>query len=127
MEFLLDTHVFLWFSEDNLKLSKRAKSLIEDTDNKCLISIASIWEMAIKISLNKLKINIGFENLINELYKHDFDILPITFEHTVKLTTMDFHHRDPFDRILIAQSLFEDLSIISADIIFDKYDIKRIW
>ena len=92
-----------------------------------MISIASIWEMAIKISLDKLKIKTGFNNLIDEINKHDFDLLPITFEHTVELISMDFHHKDPFDRLLIAQSKVDDLTLISIEQIFDKYKIKRIW
>jgi PIN domain nuclease of toxin-antitoxin system len=83
--------------------------------------------MAIKVSLGRLKIKAGFNNLIDEINKHDFVILLISFEHTLELTSMDFHHRNPFDRLLIAQSIIEDLIIISADEIFDKYEIKRIW
>lgn len=105
MNLLLDTHALLWFSEDNPKLSTKVKSLIEDNDNNCFLSIASIWEMAIKVSLNKLKIKDAFNNLVNEIDKYDFLLLPISFEHTVELTKMDFHHRDPFDRLIIAQSI----------------------
>ncbi len=127
MNLILDTHTFIWFSEDEPRLSKKAKSLIENDENNCFVSIASIWEMAIKISLNKLKIKIEFKNLINEIKKHDFDILPISFEHTIIIKDLTFHHKDPFDRLLIAQSMVEEFRIISQDIIFDKYGIKRIW
>ena len=127
MNLLLDTHTFLWFSEDNKSLSKNAKSLIEDIENNCIISIASLWEMAIKISLKKLKIKLDFKQMLEEINKHDFMLLPIDFEHTVELTSMEFHHRDPFDRLLIAQSIVENLTIISIDEIFDKYNVKRIW
>ena len=127
MNLLLDTHTFLWFSEDNPELSKNARSLIEDADNNCFISIASIWEMAIKVSLGKLKIRAGFDRLIEEINKHDFIILPISFEHTAELISMSFSHRDPFDRLLVAQSIVEDLTLISADKIFDEYQVKRIW
>ena len=127
MNLLLDTHTFLWFSEDNPELSKNARSLIEDADNNCFISIASIWEMDIKVSLGKLKIRAGFDRLIEEINKHDFIILPISFEHTAELISMSFSHRDPFDRLLVAQSIVEDLTLISADKIFDEYQVKRIW
>ena len=127
MNLLLDTNAFLWFSEDNKKLSSTAKSFIEDSENICFVSIASIWEMAIKTSLNKLKVKIGFKNLLEEIKKNDFDLLNISFEHTLKITDLEFHHRDPFDRIIIAQSLVEHFSIISSDKIFDKYNIERIW
>ena len=127
MNLLLDTHAFLWFSEDSPNLSKNSKSLIENSENNCLISIASLWEMAIKISLGKLKIKIEFKNMVDEIVNHNFTILPITFEHTVELSSLYFHHRDPFDRLLISQAIIENLTLISADEVFDKYEIKRIW
>jgi PIN domain nuclease of toxin-antitoxin system len=127
MNLLLDTHAFLWFSEDSKNLSKTAKSIIEDAENNCFVSIASFWEMAIKISLKKLKISLDFKQLLEEAKRHDFMLLPIDFEHTAELTSMEFHHRDPFDRILIAQSKIANLTLISADEIFDSYDVKRAW
>lgn len=127
MNLLLDTHTFLWFSEDNRNLSARAKLLIEDSRNNCVISIASLWEMAIKISLKKLIIKLPFKDLLKEIYKHDFMLLPIEFGHTIELSSMKFYHRDPFDRLLVAQSKIEDIPIISKDEVFDKYEIQRIW
>ena len=99
MNLILDTHSFIWFSEDDQNLSYKAKSLIEDSYNNCFVSIASIWEIAIKISLNKLKMKIKFEKLIEEIRKHDFDFLPISFEHALIIKDLPFHHRDPFDRL----------------------------
>jgi len=127
MNLLFDTHAFLWFSEDNPSLSKKTKLIIENPENNCFISMASLWEMAIKISLKKLNIKLNFNQMLEEIYKHDFILLPIDFDHTVELTSMDFHHRDPFDRLIIAQSIVENLTIISIDKVFDKYNIKRIW
>jgi len=127
MKLLLDTHSFLWFSENNSKLSKTAKLLIEDLDNDCFVSTASFWEIAIKISLKKLKIKLDFKQLLEETLNHEFLILPIDFEHTVQIISMDFHHRDPFDRMLIAQAKVENLSIISIDEMFDRYDVNRLW
>jgi len=127
MKLLLDTHSFLWFSENNSKLSKTAKLLIEDLDNDCFVSTASFWEIVIKISLKKLKIKLDFKQLLEETLNHEFLILPIDFEHTVQIISMDFHHRDPFDRMLIAQAKVENLSIISIDEMFDRYDVNRLW
>jgi len=127
MNLLLDTHTFLWFSDDNKKLSKNAKSLISDTENNCFISIGSFWEMAIKISLKKLKLKMDFKQMLEEIKKYDFMLLPIDFEHTVELTFLEFHHRDPFDRLLISQAKVENLPILSIDEIFDKYNVNRIW
>ncbi|MBI5218898.1 MAG: type II toxin-antitoxin system VapC family toxin [Bacteroidia bacterium] len=127
MNLILDTHTFLWFSEDSPRLSKYAKSIIEQTDNNCYISIASFWEMAIKISLDKLKISFEFKDLMHEISIQNFTILPIHFEHTLELTTMNFYHKDPFDRLIIAQAMVENLTVVSADNAFDKYGIKRIW
>ena len=83
--------------------------------------------MAIKISLNKLKIKIAFDKLLSEIENHGFDLLPISFEHTFKIVDLEFHHRDPFDRLLIAQSFVEEFVFLSSDVIFDKYGIERIW
>jgi PIN domain nuclease of toxin-antitoxin system len=127
MNLLLDTHTFLWFSEDNRNLSAEAKLLIEDTRNNCVISMATLWEMAIKIRLKRLKIKFDFKDLLKEIYNYDFILLPIEFEHTIELTSMKFFHRDPFDRLLVAQSKVEKLPIISKDEIFDKYEIQRLW
>ena len=92
-----------------------------------MISIASLWEIAIKVSLGKLKIKVGYNNLITHIHKYDFIVLPLTFEHTEKIASMVFHHRDPFDRILIAQSQVEELTLLSSDTMLDNYQIKRIW
>ena len=127
MNLLLDTHTFLWFSEDNPQLSNKAKSLIEDPANICYVSMTSIWEMAIKINIGKLKMKIGFSNLMKELVGRDFEVLPISFEHTLYLTTMELHHRDPFDRLLIAQAMVEELSLVSNEGVFDLYRVKRVW
>jgi PIN domain nuclease of toxin-antitoxin system len=127
MSLLLDTHALLWFSEDNSQLSPKAKQAIEDMDNTCFVSMASIWEIAIKISLGKLSLKIEFGALEEELKERNFVILPIAFEHTQLLPQMEFHHRDPFDRLLIAQALAEGLTLVSNEEVFDLYRIKRFW
>ena len=127
MNYLLDTHTFLWFSEDHSNLSVTAKNIITDPDNACFISIASIWEMAIKVSLDRLKIGIEFKELEHELEKYGFEILSVSFEHISQLLKLEFHHRDPFDRLLIAQAQAENYALISMDPEFKKYNVNLIW
>jgi len=127
MYILLDTNAFLWFCEDSRNLSPVAKQYIENPNNTSFISIASFWEIAIKISLRKMKLRIPFEEFIKLIEENGFKILSITFEHTVQLSKMEFHHRDPFDRLIIAQGIVEEQPVISSDSAFDKYEIKRIW
>ncbi|HHT9138601.1 MAG TPA: type II toxin-antitoxin system VapC family toxin [Candidatus Wunengus sp. YC60] len=128
MKLLLDTHTFLWFIMGNTKLSDNARKLMEDTDNEKLLSVVSIWEMAIKASLGKLSFAEPFEVLIPQQLKlNGIELLNIKTEHAAIITTLPFHHRDPFDRLLIAQSMVERLPILSADINFDNYPIERVW
>jgi PIN domain nuclease of toxin-antitoxin system len=115
MNLLLDTHALLWFSEDNPQLSGKAKRAIEDMDNNCFVSMGPIWEIAIKISIGKISLKIDFGALEAELKDRNFDILPISFEHIMLLPQLEFHHRDPFDRLLIAQSLSEGFSLVSNE------------
>lgn len=128
MTYLLDTHTFLWFINDDPALSATAKALIEGTENVIYLSIASIWEIAIKVSLDKLAVPSPFTDFIDEqLHENSIVLLEIKTEHTGVVATLPFHHRDPFDRLIIAQSLYEKLPIISKDAIFDTYGIKRHW
>jgi PIN domain nuclease of toxin-antitoxin system len=127
MNLLLDTHTYIWFSENNPELSKKAKKMIENSDNTAYISIASLWEMAIKISIGKLVIKQNFKAVISDLANSGIEVLPISFEHVLKSSLFPFYHKDPFDRIIIAQSICEDMSLLSADVIFDQYCSKRVW
>ena len=127
MNIILDTHSFIWFINGDNNLSAKARKEIENPANINFISIASIWEMAIKVSLDRLEIMRPFEDIKNQIDNNGFEILPILFEHTLKLTNLTFHHRDPFDRLIIAQSVVEKMPIISKDKLFDKYKVKRIW
>jgi PIN domain nuclease of toxin-antitoxin system len=101
-DFLIDTHTFIWLIDDDPKLSNTCKSLIEDVDNEIFISIASLWEMAIKISIGKLKVVGVLQQMIGELYLRNIRILPINPSHVLKVETLPFHHKDPFDRIIAA-------------------------
>ena len=128
MNLLLDTHTFLWFIDGNPKLSTKAKDAIENQENLKIVSIASLWEMAIKISLKKLDLKKPFKELIpHQLEINGFDLLQVHISHLIELTSLPYHHRDPFDRLLLSQSISDDLSIISVDPVFDNYSVKRIW
>jgi len=127
MKLLLDTHAFIWFVDNDVRLLHKTKNQIEDINNTILISIASLWEIAIKISLGKLEISESIERIIELIADNGFEILPILPEHIIKISRLEFHHRDPFDRIIIIQGLNENLQIVSKDEIFDKYGVNRIW
>jgi PIN domain nuclease of toxin-antitoxin system len=128
VKFLLDTHALLWFLLNDAHLSSNAKSIISDLNNDVLVSPASYWEIAIKISLGKYRLDQPFAYFIEqELIKNDFSILPITIQHTEVVCTLPFHHRDPFDRLLIAQAMVENIPLLSNDMVFDKYSITRLW
>jgi PIN domain nuclease of toxin-antitoxin system len=128
MTLLLDTQAFLWFIAGSSSLSARARSLIEDIDHRRLLSIASVWEMAIKVSLGKLNLAQPFDVLIpQQLAMNDIELLPIGFEHAARLISLPFYHRDPFDRLLVAQCMVERLPLVSVDQAFDAYGIERLW
>jgi PIN domain nuclease of toxin-antitoxin system len=126
MEFLLDTHAILWFQSSNNKLSQIGKQLIEDANNQCYVSFASLWEMSIKVALGKLQIEMGFNNFYNYL-NNQFKILNPNVKHLNTLIELPYYHNDPFDRLLIAQAITENISIISADQHFKSYPINVIW
>lgn len=128
MRLLLDTHTFLWFIEGSNQLSEQARSLIEDLTNDRLLSTASLWEMAIKTSINKLELQDSFTDLVEyQIRGNAMSILPITPLHLDILKTLPFHHRDPFDRMIISQSLSEEIPILSKDAAFDSYGVERLW
>lgn len=127
MDLLLDTHAFIWFLNGDSQLPTTIKNLIADTSNKCFLSIGSIWEIAIKVSLNKLELQGDFNHIAGFLTDNDIEVLPITFEHLQRLLQLDFHHRDPFDRIIIAQALTENLTVATKDGIFHQYGVNIMW
>lgn len=127
MKILLDTHTLIWFLDGNKKISQTARNHIEKSENVSFVSIASIWEMAIKISLGKLQMSVDFEKLSELIVGNGFQILPIRFEHTLEVSRLPFHHRDPFDRIIISQGIVDKMPVISADGNFDAYSVERIW
>jgi PIN domain nuclease of toxin-antitoxin system len=128
MNLLLDTHALLWFFWDDPQLSATAKALIEDPANRKLVSRASCWEIAIKVSIGKL--NLGEPSgtfLPREVARNLFEILPITLDHATAVESLPLHHRDPFDRLLIAQAMREGIPLVTADPVFDSYPVKRLW
>lgn len=128
MRVLLDTHALYWFIEGDVKLSETAASVIGDPNNTILFSPASYWEMAIKISLGKWQLNQPFADFIDiALVHYCFEILNISPGHTAELLSLPFHHRDPFDRLLVSQAIAEGIEIVSTDTQFDAYPVKRIW
>lgn len=128
MRLLLDTHTFLWFIDGNPKLTSHVHQLIEELTNERLLSVASLWEMSIKNSLGKLKLPLPFTKLVAEqVYGNGIELLHITPEHLDVLRTLPFYHKDPFDRLIIAQSMSEDIPVLSREKAFDDYTIRRFW
>ena len=130
MRLLLDTHSMYWYIEDDPQLSGRARTLIQDASNEILVSPASYWEIAIKISIGKWRLNRPYEEFIDiGLNQYGFQVLPILPTHTARLIGLPFPqgHRDPFDRLLVAQALVEQIPIVSADSPLDAYGVTRLW
>jgi PIN domain nuclease of toxin-antitoxin system len=127
MELLLDAHAFIWFMDGDNSLPEKAIVAIKDIKNRCFISVASLWEIAIKLSLKKIELKSGFNKINDFLANNDIDILPITFDHLQKLVTLPFHHRDPFDRIIISQGLSENFRIVTKDKEFENYTERILW
>lgn len=126
MPVLLDTHAFLWWCDDSPELSKRARKIIAEED--CLLSLASVWEIAIKVSLGRLKLPSSLDRYIPEqISANGFSRLEIGFRHIAGCAVLPWHHRDPFDRLLIAQAIEEDLRVVSRDKILERYGVRRIW
>ncbi len=125
---LLDTHTMLWFFWDDPQLSAHAKALIEDGNNRKLISIASCWEIAIKVGVGKLDLGESSRSFLpSEIARNNFELLPISLGHATMVEGLVAHHRDPFDRLLVAQAMSEGLPVVSADGIFDQYGVDRLW
>lgn len=128
MNFLLDTHTLIWSSISPSKLSERVRGLLEDADNCLFLSIASIWEMQIKLQTGKLILYLPLPELVkSQQQNNDVQILSIDVSHIYALDSLPNHHRDPFDRILIAQAMVENKHELSVDVVFDAYPIQRMW
>lgn len=129
MNVLLDTHAFLWFIQNDSQLSTHARSVIEDMYNEVFFRVVSCWELAIKYKIGKLSLTEPFEILVpREIKNNDFRLLDIRYEHTERTVFLDMHHKDPFDRLLIAQALVENMPFISNESLLDQYvGLNRLW
>jgi PIN domain nuclease of toxin-antitoxin system len=125
---LLDTHAFLWFAGGDARLSSRARRRIEDPAHDKFLSVASIWEAAIKASLGKLTLSISLEAVVEEgATNNGIALVDVRREHAAAVEHLPFHHRDPFDRLLVCQAMVERMQIVSADASLDAYPIRRVW
>ena len=128
MRLLLDTHAFIWYTTDSSRLTATGRSLIDNGENDILLSTASVWEMAIKHSIGRLTFSMPFMEFIKQqIAVNRIDIVEITFDHIEVVASRLLHHHDPFDRLIIAQSMAEEIPILSVDAIFDAYAIARVW
>ncbi|MBL8165180.1 MAG: type II toxin-antitoxin system VapC family toxin [Anaerolineae bacterium] len=128
MKVLLDTHTFIWADSDPSKLTARVSALIRDPNNTVFLSIASLWEIQIKFQAGKLSLRIPLPELVkHQQQTNQIVMLPVTVDHVYGLEALPTHHRDPFDRILIAQAQVENLTMLSHDAVFAQYPIQVIW
>lgn len=128
MNLLLDTHSFLWFVSASTRLTPTAKAAIEDPNNQKWVSIVSCWEISIKFGLGKLSLSDAVDVFLSQqLATNHFSVLPIELSHVCLVSRLPLHHRDPFDRLLIAQAQIESLGVVGCDHAFDPYGIQRIW
>jgi PIN domain nuclease of toxin-antitoxin system len=128
MNLLLDSNILIWFTLTPDRLSAKVTQLIADKNNNLFISIASIWEIQIKLRLQKLTLDLPLSTLVKDLQQNsDIQILDITLAHIYALENLPNEHRDPFDRIMIAQAMVEKMPFLSADKVFDLYLIERVW
>ncbi len=127
MPFLLDTHTLLWAIQDSSQLSRVARTHISDTKNVCFFSIVSLWEITIKFSLKALDLEMSLSDCFDIIKKTGFTELPVRSDHLLRLASLPYHHKDPFDRLLIAQAISEDLTFITKDNIIPLYDVRILW
>lgn len=128
MKLLLDTHTLIWWDSDPAQLSPRVLSMCQDPTNQVIISVVSVWEMQIKIQLGKMKVASPLAHLVEQQVEtNGFDLLPIALPHVLRLDLLPLYHKDPFDRLLVAQALEEDAAILSRDSVLASYPVQVIW
>ncbi len=127
MNLLLDTHTLIWLLEGDDNLSVTAKEQIENPDNTSFVSVATFWEIAIKISLNKLEMKIPLKNLKQLIWENGIEVLPITIDNALFVSQLPYYHKDPFDRLLVAQALNENMLVVSRDEAIPLYNVQTIW
>ncbi len=128
MRLLIDTHTLIWALDDPTKLSGPATIALQDLTNDLLLSAATIWELAIKISQRKLRLSLPYRQWMDKAIADlELAILPVTLDYAERQAALPFHHKDPFDRLIIAQALVEGVSVLCTDAIFDNYGVTRLW
>jgi PIN domain nuclease of toxin-antitoxin system len=128
VKILIDSHALLWFGWNDIHLGQKARKIMSDSGNELLFSSGSMWELAIKAGLGKLKLMADYRAFMQQAIESlDLALLPISLEHTARLSVLPLHHRDPFDRLLAAQAIVEQVPILSADVAFDAYPVQRVW
>ena len=128
MKLLLDTHVFIWWDSEPARLSPRALALCQDPQNTLLLSVVSLWEMQIKLQLGKLKLALPLREIVDgQRRTNNVEILPVTLEHVLGLENLPPYHKDPFDRLLVAQAIVEEAVLVSADPNIAKYPVQIVW
>ncbi len=124
--YLIDTHILIWYLTGNPKLVPENLKIIEDVNHKIFISIVSIWEISIKVSIQKLQLPVSLEDFINFTHQLNIHILPISEDAMLHLASLPLHHKDPFDRLILSEGICHQIPLMSADKVFDLYDIERI-
>lgn len=128
MKLLLDTHAFIWWDSEPDKLSPKVLALCQDRRNELLVSVVSLWEMQIKLQLGKLRLALPLREIVeNQQQTNNVEILPVTLEHILALEGLPAHHKDPFDRLLVAQAIVEGAALASGDLNVAKYPVQVIW
>jgi PIN domain nuclease of toxin-antitoxin system len=127
LKYILDTHTFIWWNDDPQLLSEKVVALCEDPSNKLFVSLASVWEMQIKLQLKKLKLSASLESIIEQQQANNIELLTLTTQHILNLSTLPMHHKDPFDRLIISQANMDNAILLSADKKFELYDVKVDW
>ena len=127
MKYILDTHTFIWWNDDPQLLSEKVVALCEDPSNKLFVSLASVWEMQIKLQLKKLKLSASLESIIEQQQANNIELLTLTTQHILNLSTLPMHHKDPFDRLISSQANMDNAILLSADKKFELYDVKVDW
>ena len=127
MKYLIDTHTLIWHVDDSPRLPSKMKDIIDHHENSVYLCSISLLEIAIKVSLDKLTLSVPFEEFLDEVRERDIELLQIEEAHLKRLVFLPFHHKDPFDRVMIATALAENLTIITADENIHKYDVPWIW
>ncbi|PWH85928.1 type II toxin-antitoxin system VapC family toxin [Brumimicrobium oceani] len=127
MNLLLDTHAVIWFITDSSKLPNKTKTIIENGNNNCFVSIASYWEIGIKYSIGRLELGTDLKTIFKIIADSGFNTLPISPNHILANAELKFYHQDPFDRIIIAQSIIENMTVVSKDGQFKHYEVPILW